>query len=148
MDFAFLCHAPEDAASAHDLGDYLERNCPCGIRYTECGSGAAYDLLEAAEQSMAASAVILLLSPASMPERWVRSRWEPVLIEQPAEAGTGLACVELRECRFPELLRRRDFFDASLAGRRALKRWLLKRFPAVVEVPEGAAPPAPQSVLE
>ena len=148
MDFVFLCHAPEDAAAAYDLGGYLERNCPCDIRYNECGAGAAHDLLEAAEQSMAARAVILLLSPASMPERWIRNRWEPVLLDQPREAGIGMACVELRECRFPELLRRRDFFDAALDGRRALKRWLLEKFPAVVEMPEGGVPSAPEPVLE
>ena len=148
MDFVFLCHAPEDAAVAYDLGVHLERNCPCDIRYNECGTGAAHDLLEAVEQSMAARAIIVLLSPASVLERWARSRWEPVLLEQPAEAGTGVACVELRDCRFPELLRRRDFFGASLAGRRALKRWLLEKFPSVVEMPEGAVPAAPEAVLE
>jgi hypothetical protein len=41
--------------------------------------------------------------------------------------GTRLACVLLRDCRFPELFRRGSFFDLStdsLAGMRGLKRWV------------------------
>src|SRR5262249_55670227 len=139
MNFAFICHAPEDGTEARGLGNWLERNSPCEIRYAQCGAGSPHDLIEAVEQSMSAPWGIVLLSPASVPERWVRSRWEPVLLQDPEEAGVALAFVELRACKSPDLLRRRNFFDASLAGRRALKRWLLQRHPSVVELPEAPA---------
>jgi hypothetical protein len=137
MHYAFLCHAPSDGDTARELGHWLEVHTPCAIRLAECGAGCADDLIEAADQAMSANAVVLLLSPASVPEKWVRSRWEPVLLEQPAQGGAALASVVLAECKFPELLRRRDCFPSDLAGRRALKRWLLARFPQVESVPAG-----------
>jgi hypothetical protein len=48
----------------------------------------------------------------------------------------------VRDRKFPELIRRRNFFDLTqdrLAGQRALKRWLLERDPfsqRVVELPQ------------
>jgi hypothetical protein len=50
-----------------------------------------------------------------------------VFLRQPGVFGTRLACLLLRECRFPELFRRGSFFDLSAdsrAGMRALKRWV------------------------
>jgi hypothetical protein len=144
MNYAFLCHAPEDLAAARELGEWLESHCPCEIRYAECGEGAPGDLFEAAEQAQAAVATILLLSPASVPKAWVRSRWEPLLFDQPAAAGTGMAFVKLRRCNFPELFTRRDYFELAADGRRRLKRWLLAQFPQFSKLPGpvGAAPPA------
>jgi hypothetical protein len=135
MNFVFLCHAPADAGGAAALGGWLERNSSCEIRLTQCGAGTPHDLIEAAEQSMSAAAVVLLLSPDSVPERWERKRWEPVLLEEPASSGVGMAFIGWRECRFPDLLRRRDYFGNSLEERRRLKRWLLRRFPRFTELP-------------
>ncbi len=62
-----------------------------------------------------------------MPNPWKRERWEPVFLREPGVLGTRLAYLLLRDCRFPELFRRGNFFDLSgdsLAGMRALKRWV------------------------
>jgi hypothetical protein len=63
--------------------------------------------------------LILLLSKDSWPKRLPRERWDPLLLELP------LACVLLNPCPFPELLRRRAFFDNDDPNAaRGVKRWL------------------------
>ena len=85
------------------------------------------DLLAKAEQGLAADHLILLLSEASCPKRWPRDRWEPVLIEQARELKSQLFCVLLEDCPFPELLKRRNFADASHPGKRLTAMRLVKR---------------------
>jgi hypothetical protein len=63
--------------------------------------------------------LILLLSKDSWSKRLPRERWDPVLLELP------LACVLLNPCPFPELLRRRAFFDNDDPNAaRGVKRWV------------------------
>jgi hypothetical protein len=148
MRHVFLCHAPSDAEVARDLAAWLELQTPYAVGRTECGPATDTDLVEAADQAMAAEAVILLLSPASVPVKWVRSRWEPVLIGQPADGGAALGCVLLAECKFPDLLRRRNFHTPDREGRRALKRWLLSRAPHVAALPKTAVEAPAAEVLD
>jgi hypothetical protein len=119
---AVICHAPEDVTAVGEIAAYLEINCAltvsCEIRP---------DLIDAVEIALSADIVLVALSPASSPNPWKRERWEPVFLRQPGVLGTRLACLLLRECRFPELFRRGSFFDMSgdlLGGMRALKRWV------------------------
>jgi hypothetical protein len=147
MQFTFLCHAPVDAPVARELAQWLELNTPCRIRLSECGEGAAHDMVEAADQGMSCESVVLLLSPASVRGEWKRDRWEEVLINQPqAGDAAALACLLLADCKFPHLLRRRDFFVDSLAGRRALKRWLMARRTRVRSLPTGPADAGAEAV--
>jgi hypothetical protein len=117
-----ICHAMEDAAVACEIAAYLELNCALTVSLE-----AGRDLIDAVEIGLSADIVLVALSPESVPNPWKRERWEPVFLRQPDELGTRLACLLLRECRFPELFRRGSFFDLSgdsLAGMRALKRWI------------------------
>ena len=65
-------------------------------------------------------------------ERWVLERWKSVFWEQAAEVGTALATLLCRDAKFPDLLRRKNFFDLRqnrLAAFRAIKRWLMSLSP-------------------
>lgn len=142
MRSAVLCHASADGAFAGELGAFLESNCPLAV-YTEEGLiRSPGDLVDTVERALSADTVLVLLSPDSIPENWSRDRWEPVFIDQPRELGTQLAFVHLKPCKFPELLRRKAFFDLSrdpIAGQRLLKRWLLMQdrpFHNTIDLPE------------
>lgn len=119
---AIICHALEDDAVAGEIAAYVEANCALTVSHEY-----ASDLIDAVEIGLSADIVIVALSPASVPNPWKRERWEPVFLRQPGVLGTRMACLLLRECRFPELFRRGSFFDLSgdsLTGMRALKRWV------------------------
>lgn len=119
---AIICHAPEDAALVGEIAAYLEINCALTVSYEQ-----GQDLIDAVEVGLSADIVLVALSPASVPNPWKREKWEPVFLRQPGLLGTRIACLLLRECSFPPLFRRANFFDLSadsLTGMRALKRWV------------------------
>jgi TIR domain len=124
LQSAIICHAAEDAAIAGEMAAYLESNCALTVSLEE-----GDDLVGAVEIGLSADIVLAALSPASVPKPWKREIWEPVFLRQPGLLGSRLACLLLRECRFPELFRRGSFFDFSgdsIAGMRALKRWVYR----------------------
>ena len=141
MRTAVLCHAAQDAILTREIRAFLELNCPLAVFDEEGLIQANEDLVDAAERSISADVALVLISPDSVPQTWRRERWEPVLLDQPRVFHTHVAFLLLRECRFPELLRRKSFFDLSqrrLAGLRSLKRWLLAQerpFQNIVELP-------------
>lgn len=142
---AILCHAAADAGLARELRCFIELNCALPIVDEEGLIGPGCDLLNTAEHALSADYVLLLLSPDSVPEQWLRASWEPILVDGARKFGTQIAYVLLRPCKFPALFRRDVFFDLSerrLAGQRALKRWLQRRdpfFQAAIELPEPCA---------
>ena len=152
MRTAVICHATQDAAFTHELRAFLELNCPLAVFDEEGLIQDAEDLVDAAQRAISADVALVLLSPESVPKTWRRERWEPVLLDQPREFRTQVAFLLLRECRFPELLRRKGFFDLSqhrLIGLRSLKRWLQAQerpFQNTIELPERA--PAHELTLE
>jgi hypothetical protein len=123
----FLAHARADHDAAKQLGEFLEFGCDV-VCYVEDGLiGEGQDLISIAEEGLSADVLVLLLSPASSPVRWVRERWEPVLFDRARRGGVEVVTVLLRECAFPPLLRRRNFIDGTtnwLIAQRLLKRWL------------------------
>lgn len=144
MPSLILCYAPQDEPFARDLGRYLELNLPIEISYTEGVLKPDFDLIEATERALSADFALVLLSPDSVPKAWRRESWEPVFFAKPLEFGALLGFVLVRPCRFPDLLRRRYFFDASqdpLAALRDLKRWLVRPQPLI---PKPAAEPSPE----
>jgi len=138
-----LCYAPADIAAAREIGDLLEANCGVRADYGHAVTRPGLDLIAATAAGISADIAIVLLSPESVPPKWDRARWEPVFIDQPRELGTQLACVCLGDCRFPPLLRRRNFFDLRwdpAAAARAVKRWVLQTGLGVQQVTD--LPPA------
>ena len=87
----------------------------------------------------------MLLSPASVPKVWDRNTWMPVFIDTPKKFQTRLGFVLVRECKFPELLRREKFFHAATAARE-IKRWLLRPFESLR--PAGVLPEALRGVVD
>jgi hypothetical protein len=110
-----LVHAAPDQFYAQQIAAFLESGCDVRCDLGLLGPGQ--DLVELAEQCV--DPLILLLSKDSWPKRLPRERWDPLLLELP------LACVLLNPCPFPELLRRRAFFDIEHPNAaRGVKRWL------------------------
>ena len=110
-----LAHAAPDQFYAQQIAAFLESGCD--VRCNLGLLGPDQDLVELAEQCV--DPLILLLSKDSWPKRLPRERWDPLLLQLP------LACVLLNPCPFPELLRRRAFFDNDHPNAvRGVKRWL------------------------
>jgi hypothetical protein len=110
-----LAHAAPDQFYAQQMAAFVEAGCAvrCDMGLLRPGQ----DLVELAEQCV--DPLVLLLSKHSWPRRLPRERWDPLLLELP------LACVLLNPCSFPELLRRRAFFDGDDPhAARGVKRWL------------------------
>jgi hypothetical protein len=110
-----LAHAAPDQFYAQQMAAFLEAGCDvrCDMGLLRPGQ----DLVELAEQCV--DPLILLLSKDSWPKRLARERWDPLLLE------LRLACVLLNLCAFPELLRRRVFFDHDHPhAARGVKRWV------------------------
>ncbi len=151
MRSAIICHAAEDAALVGTVCAFLEANCPLNISLDEGLVRPGFDLIDAAELGLSADLVFIALSPASVPAVWKRERWEPVFRSQLGLLGTPVVFLLLRECRFPELFRRGNFFDLSrdpVAGQRDVKRWLFALYaPAqnTVDLPPASPMPARNS---
>jgi hypothetical protein len=129
MPSLVLCYAPEDSALADRLGRYLETNLGYRISRGECLVRPGFDLVDAVERALSAEAALVLLSPHSVPAAWSRDKWEPVFFQKATEFGTLVGFVLLEECRFPGLIRRHRYFDATtdFAGEaRTIRRWLLR----------------------
>jgi hypothetical protein len=129
MPSLVFCYASEDETEARELARFLEANLAYEVSLEECRVRPDFDLIDAAERALSADAALILLSPASVPKTWKRERWEPVFSGNAQEFGTPLGFALLRECKFPELFRRRKFFDLSvnfLQGSRDVKHWLMR----------------------
>jgi hypothetical protein len=125
---AVLCYSIADADAAREIGGFLEQNCPVAVSYDEAVIRPGFDLVDAADRAISADVAILLLSPESVPAAWRRDRWEPILFEKAEELGTEVAFVVLRDCKFPELFRRKSFYDARrglLPALRSVNRMVL-----------------------
>lgn len=128
-----ICHAPADEEAARDFAKFLERGTEYSVAL-ESGD----DLLDTVESGLSGDALVALLSPAASSTRWERERWEPVFRPQGEISRAGVLL--LADCRFPELLRRKNFFDARLdclEAHRAAKIWLLS-LDARVDAPQFA----------
>jgi hypothetical protein len=127
---AVFCYAPSDEVIAREIYEYLDRNSPIQPFFEEGRVRPGFDLIDAASQALSAEIGFVLLSAASVPNRWERDRWAPVLLDHPRELGSSLFFVQAGQCRFPDLLRRQAFADLSqdpLSGKRELKRHLFRK---------------------
>jgi len=124
----FPCYSTPDRDVAHQLAAFLERGAAVEVLLEEGEMPAGGDLIAKVEEGLAADVVLVMISPEAVPARWVLERWRPVFWDQAAEAGTALATLLCRDAKFPDLLRRKNFFDlrqGRLAGLRGIKRWLM-----------------------
>jgi hypothetical protein len=138
MPKVFPCYSPSDRELVHELAAFLERGSGVEVLIEEGEMAPSGDLIAKVEEGLAADVVLVLLSPESVPPRWPLERWRPVFWDQAAEMGTALATVLCHDAKFPDLLRRKNFFDLRqhrLAGFRAIKRWLMSLSPLPQQTP-------------
>jgi hypothetical protein len=138
MPKVFPCYSTSDKDLACQLAAFLERGVGVEVLLEEGDMSPGEDLIAKVQEGLSADAVLVLLSPESVPGRWVLERWKSVFWDQAAEVGTSLATLLCRDCKFPDLLRRKNFFDLRanrLAAFRSIKRWLLGLWPAAQEAP-------------
>jgi hypothetical protein len=129
----FPCYSPADRELAQQLAAFLERGAGVEVLLEEGEMRPGEDLIAKVQEGLSADVALALLSPRAVPDRWILERWRFAFWEHAAEVGTPVAVLLCEDCKFPELLRRKFFFD--LRGRRleafrAIKRWLLSLWPA------------------
>jgi hypothetical protein len=132
------CYSTPDRALAHELAAFLERGAGVEVLLEEGEMPPGADLIAKVEEGLSADAVLVLLSPDSVPPRWPLERWKSVFWEQAEAAGTALATLLCRDAKFPDLLRRKNFFDLRqhhLPAFRLVKRWLMSLSPAPQTAP-------------
>jgi hypothetical protein len=145
----FLCHAPEDGATAGELAAFLERGAAARVWVEEGRTAPGSDLIARVDEGRMADVILALVSEASWPRNALRAAWEPAFIQQPAAANVAVAVLRLDSCRFPEVLRRKNCFEmgpSPLAAFREIKRWVLDLRP--VEDPPFIPAPPPYPVAE
>ncbi len=120
MTTVFPCYAEADREFATELAEFLERGADVRVFLDEGAIGAGEDLIGKARDGRMADVVAVVLSPDSVPSKWVRREWEEAFLAGPAEEGVRIGFLLRSECRFPEVLRRHAFFTHP----RGLKRWL------------------------
>ena len=138
MPNVFPCYATPDRALVYELAAFLERGAGVEVLLEEGEMQPGADLIAKVEEGLSADVVLVLLSPEAVPQRWPLERWKSVFWEQAAELGTALATLLCRDSKFPDLLRRKNFFDLRqnrLAAFRAIKRWLMSLSPLSPNAP-------------
>jgi len=138
MPKVFPCYAPSERDLVRDLAAFLERGCGVEVLLEEGEIESGEDLISKVAEGLSADVVLVLLSPDSVPARWVLERWKSVFWEQPAALGTSLASLLCRDAKFPDLLRRNHFYDLRhnhLSAFRAIKRWLMSLAPLAQHPP-------------
>ncbi len=118
-----ICHAPADAALVAQLAEYLTANLSVEVSFD-----TEPPLVQAVERAISAPFALAVFSPAAIPEVWKRPEWEPVFLKDPEEFGSHLGFFLAADCKFPEILRRERFFDATagfLEAARLVRQWML-----------------------
>jgi hypothetical protein len=138
MPKVFPCYSAPDRELVHELAAFLERGAGVEVLLEEGEMQPGADLIAKVEEGLSADVVLVLLSPEAVPPRWILERWKSVFWEQAAAMGTALATLLCRDSKFPDLLRRKNFFDLRqnrLAAFRAIKRWLMGLSPLPQQAP-------------
>lgn len=125
-----LCCSPADREVAAAIAARLERGAEAKVWLEECGS--AQTVATAWEAGLSSAAILLLLSPDTVPGRLTRAAWQSVLQHVERHASPPLCSVLVRDCSYPRLLERTHFFrwgDGAKDVLRALERWVLSLYP-------------------
>ncbi|MGO9258885.1 MAG: toll/interleukin-1 receptor domain-containing protein [Bryobacteraceae bacterium] len=142
----FPCYAEADREIAAGVAAFLERGADVRVFLDEGRMWRGQDLSEKAREARTADTILVLFSRQSLPPRWPRAQWEDALVKEPAAEGVRIAFLRLDDCVPPRVLEPRfEVGGLSLAGLRALKRWV-RRAPGRRD--EALAPPAPGHKLE
>lgn len=138
MPKVFPCYSTQDRELVHELAAFLERGAGVEVLVEEGEMLPGGDLIAKVEEGLSADVVLVLLSPESVPARWILERWKSVFWEHAAEMGTALATCQCGDAKFPDLLRRKNYFDLRqnrIGAFRGIKRWLMGLWPVSRKAP-------------
>jgi hypothetical protein len=114
------CYAPADRETARALAEFLERGADVRVFLEDGELREGEDILSKAREARTADMVLVLFSRDSMPARWRREQWQPVLVDEPAAEGVAIAFLRCDDCVPPKVL------APMFAPRqfREVKRWV------------------------
>ncbi len=131
-DSLFLTHAAADRDFALRLANFLNFGCDVACVVDEAAIAPSQNIIVKAEEGTWASVLVLILSKDSWPARIAREQWEPLLLDP----DLTILSIQLSDCACPDLLRRKNFFNAEdRHAMRRIKRWLWQRKHAPGEPP-------------
>jgi hypothetical protein len=131
----FILHSPADKPAATAIAARLERWGDVQALMEECET-----IPESWEGGLTSDAIVLLLSPDSVPGRPRLELWQPILEHLEGNASPPLGSVLVRDCSFPGRLNRKRFFRSDQL--RELERWIMGLHPPS-ERPQFTPPPLP-----
>jgi hypothetical protein len=124
----FPCHAAADRSVAERIASFLEAGGDARVFLAEGEIGPNEDLLTKAREAHTADLILVLFSHRCALPPGTRSRWEPVLVEEPRAMGVRIGFVQCDDWIPPRtLLPRFDCRGPAPSGLRALKRWVRGR---------------------
>jgi len=121
----FPCYAEADRELAAGVAAFLECGAEVRVFLDEGRMGPGEDLAGRAREARTADTILVFFSRQSLPSPWPRARWEDALVREPAAEGVRIAFLRCDDCAPPRVLEPRfEIGGPSLAGLRALKRWV------------------------
>ncbi len=115
----FVFHSPADRGVAATIAERLKVLAGAQVRLEQCGSGDTVE--DVWDQGLGSSAILLLLSPASVPAVGTREKWPAILKHRELNALPPLGLIQIAPCKFPQVLERKHFFRYTDNPQRALR---------------------------
>lgn len=121
-----ICCAPADRNLAEKIGARLERGAELDVVFDDSEGESVASKWESGQSSRA---ILLVLSPESVPPRADRTEWGALLDHVASNGEPPVASLLARECAYPRILERKNFFrwaDGEREALRAIERWAIE----------------------
>lgn len=115
----FLFHSAADQGAAECIRERLESLGGAQVRLGQLGVGETVE--DVWEQGLDSSAILLLLSPSSVPSAATRDKWPSILRHRESNTLPPLGLISIAPCKCPPVLERKHFFRYSDSPQRALR---------------------------
>ncbi len=114
-----LFHAAADLGAAAQIAAHLEFLAEAQVRLEVfCDGDSVEDVWAQGED---APAILLLLSPSSVPSAATREKWPSILRHRESSALPPIGLISIAPCKCPPILERKHFFRYADNPRRALR---------------------------
>lgn len=101
------------------VAEHLEFLAGAQVRLEQCSSGDTVE--DVWDQGLGSSAILLLLSPSSVPAAGTREKWPSILKHRELNALPPLGLIPIAPCKCPQVLERKHFFRYTDNPQRALR---------------------------